>query len=287
VGGAALEVFKTEAGRPLICSTHQYIAYQDLVRSNRTAPLLAALAEVGRLVFVDPRGVGNSSPATDAEHLTMERLVDDLEQVRLRLGGERWVFVGATIGGMIGLQYALRYPHALAGLIVSGAAPSWRFVEDPSCIYHPHHPQRAAFAAAAAARQKEGASPEERRRWRDLVIELSVHRTENLRRFLSDPADEAVMARLQAFQEEIGSHTYDVSDRLREIVTPTLVLHGRHDPQVPVSQGLLLHQGIRSSEYVVFEESGHFPYAEETERFRAVVRRFVERSRWARQQESE
>ncbi|GEM_PF-3876082 len=120
IGAVRIEVFLSSSGGPLVCTAHQYLAHSDLARSARTAPFLDALSSAGRLVSVNPRGVGRSSIATSPDDLSMNRLVDDLEAVRLELGGEPWIFAGATIAGMVGLQYALRHPRALTGLIVSG-----------------------------------------------------------------------------------------------------------------------------------------------------------------------
>ena len=274
-GDAELEVFLGGSGGPSICTTHHYLAHQDLARSARTAPFLDALAGAGRLVSVNPRGVGGSSPAATPDVLSMRRLVDDLEAARLALGGEPWVFAGATIGAMVGLHYALRYPRTLRGLIVSGGAPSWRFVEEPGSIYHPSHPRRRELDEAAALLHDPEASAADRRRWSELVVALSTHKEELLPAFLAGAGEDTVRPRLQAFGEEIRGRSYDVSDRLGEIAVPTLILCGRLDPQVPIRQSELLHDGIPHSELVAFEKSGHFPYAEEPEKFSATVRRFV------------
>jgi pimeloyl-ACP methyl ester carboxylesterase len=68
---------------------------------------------------------------------------------------------------------------------------------------------------------------------------------------------------------------WDARPRLGEIEMPTLVLRGRHDLSTPaVTQTLL--DGIPQAEYVVFENSSHMPVLEETERYLAVVRSFLQ-----------
>jgi len=84
-----------------------------------------------------------------------------------------------------------------------------------------------------------------------------------------------VRPRLRAFGEAIQRHAYDLTDHLGEIAVPTLILCGRHDPRVPIRQSEVLRDGIPRAELVAFEESGHFPYAEEPEKFRAAVQEFV------------
>ena len=60
----------------------------------------------------------------------------------------------------------------------------------------------------------------------------------------------------------------DVVSRLGEIDVPTLILSGRHDFFCPPSQAERLRRGIRGSEVVIFEQSGHYPFVEEAEAFR-------------------
>jgi len=52
-------------------------------------------------------------------------------------------------------------------------------------------------------------------------------------------------------------------------------LTGRHDFFCPPSQAARLHRGIRGSEMVVFERSGHYPFIEEADAFRSAVRRWL------------
>ena len=63
---------------------------------------------------------------------------------------------------------------------------------------------------------------------------------------------------------------------LGEIDTPTLVTSGRYDEATEVIAGTV-HDGIRGSEWVVFEESSHFAHAEEPERYLQVLGEFLVR----------
>ncbi len=69
---------------------------------------------------------------------------------------------------------------------------------------------------------------------------------------------------------------WDITDRLGEIQVPTLVIGGRFDEATPVITETI-HSGIPSSEWVIFENSGHFAYLEETERYLKVLIKFFDR----------
>jgi L-proline amide hydrolase len=73
----------------------------------------------------------------------------------------------------------------------------------------------------------------------------------------------------------IGSlKTWDITDRLHEISTPTLLISGRHDEATPriVEE---IHSRIPGAQWRIFEESSHMPHVEEQEDFLETVEQFL------------
>lgn len=69
---------------------------------------------------------------------------------------------------------------------------------------------------------------------------------------------------------------FNTLDRLHEIETPTLIISGADDWITPPAQGgERIHAALPNSELVIFEESGHWPFVEEPEKFIAVVRAWL------------
>jgi proline iminopeptidase len=172
---------------------------------------------------------------------------------------------------MTALTYALRYPEATRALVIAGSAPSWRFYEDPDCIYNPLHAE--AWREEEARLALDG-SEEATKRWLRTVISLSVHD----RTVLDDLVESSsiVPERLAAVRDEVlADPPWDLEDELASIRCPTLVLSGRYDNQCPPRWSELMHERIPDSELVRFERSGHFPFEEEPERFREVVAAFL------------
>jgi len=66
----------------------------------------------------------------------------------------------------------------------------------------------------------------------------------------------------------------DVAD-VSQVDAPALVLHGRHDPIVPLEYGTALSAALPNAELVVFEHSEHIVTRTEPERYRDVVGRFL------------
>jgi proline iminopeptidase len=64
-------------------------------------------------------------------------------------------------------------------------------------------------------------------------------------------------------------------DRLDQIHAPCLVLVGRHDIPTSWQQSERIARRIPGSEVVVLEDSGHFPWLEEPERFFAALQEWL------------
>jgi L-proline amide hydrolase len=74
----------------------------------------------------------------------------------------------------------------------------------------------------------------------------------------------------------IGSlKTWDITDRLHEITTPTLLVSGRHDEATPLIVAQI-HDRIPGAEWLLLEESSHLPHIEEPEVFLERVNAFLE-----------
>jgi len=73
----------------------------------------------------------------------------------------------------------------------------------------------------------------------------------------------------------IGSlKTWDITERLPEIDTPTLLVSGRYDEATPhiVEQ---IHSRIPGAQWELFEESSHMPHVEESQAFLERVEAFL------------
>ena len=78
------------------------------------------------LIYYDQLGSSHSDKITDESLLTFTRFVDEVEQVRAALGLERFILLGHSWGGMLCIDYALKYEKEghLAGLVISNMVDS-------------------------------------------------------------------------------------------------------------------------------------------------------------------
>ena len=77
-----------------------------------------------RFWFYDQLGCGFSDAPKDPSLWTLDRYREEVEQVRRGLGLERFVLYGHSFGGMLAIEYALKYPQHLSGLVISNMTAS-------------------------------------------------------------------------------------------------------------------------------------------------------------------
>ncbi|MEC5404542.1 alpha/beta fold hydrolase [Paraburkholderia sp. MPAMCS5] len=73
-----------------------------------------------RIVLIDQRGTGRSTPRGAVRRNRTDTLIEDIEAVRARLGIERWGVLGGSWGAALALAYAGRHPQAVTGVVMRG-----------------------------------------------------------------------------------------------------------------------------------------------------------------------
>ena len=183
---------------------------------------------------------------------TLEDMAADAVGLMTNLGHARFHAVGASMGGMIGQTIALDHPGRLASLTSIMSSPGGR---------------RYAFAKLGAflALMKPMPSADDAR----------TEHLMNVLRVLSGDGTPFEEARMKAFVTSFVATKpgaagnarqlaaiLDSSGRRRprlgRIKTPTLVVHGSHDPLVPFRAGKATARAIPGAEFLVIEGMGHW-----------------------------
>ena len=73
-----------------------------------------------RIIGIDQRGCGRSTPFGDTQHNTTQLLLDDVEFVRESLGIQKWVVFGGSWGSTLALMYGIMHPENCLSLVLRG-----------------------------------------------------------------------------------------------------------------------------------------------------------------------
>src|SRR5262250_63266 len=210
-----------------------------------------ATALAGRYTVVrfDTRGHGQSSAPEGA--YSLDQMCDDLKGLLDGLGIKETHFVGLSMGGMIGQTFALKHPTMIKSLVLCDTTSR--------------------YPVAAKG------------------MELMVAGT--LERWFTAPC----RARRRDVMERVGAmirntppagyvgccHAIpkiNVTDRLKELRCPTLVIAGEEDPGTPVEMAREIHSALPGSQLAVLRSASHLSNVEQPEEFNRALLGFLDKA---------
>ncbi|GAB3701972.1 alpha/beta fold hydrolase [Halorubrum pallidum] len=196
----------------------------------------AALAGPHTVVTPETRGVGRSDAPPGP--YAVEALASDIDAVCADAGIRNAHVVGYGLGGMVGLAYALASSRP-ASLTVVGTPPSGASYNSEGVWADPSAP------AAVEGSLRGLLSESFRETHPDVLSRITDWR-------LGEDADRETFEAHRAAVEG-----FDVSGRLYEITTPTLVVHGAADAVCPLTAAETLTDGLPRGESLVVEDARH------------------------------
>lgn len=235
-------------------------------------PQFDRLARGRTLLFYDQRGGGRSDVPRETP-LDWRSHVADLEAVLAGITPRPTCVTGFSWGGLLAILHALEHPGAVARLALVAPAPTWAAAREAFDAEFARRQADPRVAAARAALSASGLREKDPDAFWRRAFELSVAG------YFRDPSRATLLSpfRVSARAQQAVWHSLagmDLRARLGAITAETLILHGRHDP-VPLAASELLADRVPHARLVVFEDSGHALYTEETERFVQVLDPFL------------
>lgn len=73
-----------------------------------------------KIILIDQRGCGKSTPSICTTNNTTDYLVEDMEAIRKSLNIEKWVLFGGSWGTTLSLCYAIKYPQNVLKMVLRG-----------------------------------------------------------------------------------------------------------------------------------------------------------------------
>jgi len=221
-----------------------------------------AFAGQWRVLLYDCRGQGRSDKPS-GPYPTMQH-VQDLLGLLDALGLERAHIVGLSNGGAVAMNFAADHPERVAHLVLSDT-----FAHGDALMESKLASWLAAVEAGGALLRFDVATPWV---WGRDFLAGQADILAQMRAKASQANQDAVCALIQGIQG------YDITSRLPDIQSPTLVLVGEEDVLTPPWYARELAQEIRDARLVIVPEAGHALPIEQPMVFNALVLSFLQES---------
>ncbi|MEV4386428.1 alpha/beta hydrolase [Micromonospora sp. NPDC049580] len=270
--GTTLAYRSLGGGDPLICLPG------GPMRDSAYLGDLGGLSSHRSLVRLDLRGTGRSAVPSDASSYRCDRLVADVEALRVHLGLARLDLLGHSAGANVALQYAARHPDRVGRLAL--ITPSTRAVglEATAPLRQEVTRARAGerwYPEAASALESmvtgratgdawQAIAPFFYGRWDTAArahqaVEAAQRNQEAARMFGADGAFDP-----PATRAALAAHP-----------RPVLLLAGELDLGAPPGLVAQLAELMPGAELVVQPGAGHYPWLDDADRFTATVSAFL------------
>ena len=236
--------------------------------------------------YYDQLGSAYSDQPDDSDLWTIPRFVDEVEQVRAALGLDRNSFFlfGQSWGGLLAIEYALKYPQHLRGLIISNMMASGSAYNDYArdALMPGINPE-----VLAEIRTIEAAGDFANPRYMELLIPhhyekhiLRLPQSDWPEPFLRSGArlNQKVYVPLQG-PSELGASgalvKWDRRDDLAQITTPTLVIGATHDTMDPKHMEWMAGQ-VKRGRYLHCPNGSHLAIYDDQKVYMTGILKFLE-----------
>ena len=244
-------------------------------------------AEGMEYFYYDQLGSLYSDQPDDASLWTIERFVDEVEQVRTALGltKDDFVLLGQSWGGILAIEYALRHPANLKALVISNMMASIPAYNDYArrVLIAQMDPRVVAELRSIEAR-KEYDSPRYEEllvpnfyeqhilripagQWPDPVVRAFVHLNKKIYILMQGPSEMGASGLLE---------NWDRTSELRQIAVPTLVIGARYDTMDPKHMEWIAKQ-VQHGEYLYCPRGSHLAMYDDQDTYFAGLISFLKR----------
>jgi 3-oxoadipate enol-lactonase len=185
--------------------------------------------------------------APNAPH-SLSDLVEDTLQLMNDLNLDRAVLAGMSVGAFMALDFALAHPSRLNGLVL---------IDGKAAAYTDE--QRADYIPGFSKCNVDGPVPRDFAEW-DAKYCFGPTTFKNNRPLVDKWIDRwasVIPAKAVWHQALSWLNKPDVTRRLSEIATPTLIIHGEEDVPLPIEQAIDMLHHIPDASFVKVKGAGH------------------------------
>lgn len=216
------------------------------------------------LVYYDPLGSGNSDNPSDTSFLSLSRQADQIEQLRsaLNLGKNNFYLFGHGRGGMLAIEYALKYQQNLKALILSNTVSNLK-------VYHSYGRQLLSGGPTNKHRENnknvKGLSGTEDLSDSQQLADIyskhvcrlpQNHFSSETSRVLKNDLINGFVAESDSLKVAEASAAWDRSADLKQITVPTLLIGAKHDLVNPDHVKWMASQ-IKDADYIYCPDGSH------------------------------
>lgn len=218
------------------------------------------------------------SKEENRKYLNIDYFVDELEEVRQKLGLEDFYLLGHSWGGLLAQEYAVKYSQHLKAVIIESMIDN---LDEYTVNINREREEMFSLAQVEYMRECEAEENFDDAMYQELVAKLYsvylIRHPENGSRHVVSTTNTQVYNYFQGNNEfmMVGKLTeWDFRDRLGQITLPTLLTVGEFDT-MPLDAVRRMHKTLKNSRMVVTPDGGHCHHIDNPQAFFSSLYRFI------------
>lgn len=245
--------------------------------SEGFASLAKELGKNYLAILYDQRGTGASSMnEINAQTMTMDLMVKDIETLRMHLKIDNWTVLGHSFGGMLASYYVSKHPKKVKGLILSSSggvdlsllsslnlSSNLNQKERDSLAYWTHKIQNGDTSHHAAIK-------------RGTYLAPAYLYDKKLVPMIAERLTQGNMAINGFIWEDMRSINFDCKVALKNFKNPVLIIQGKQDV-LDKSIAEKTHQLFSNSELYYIDKSAHYAWLEQPKLYFGKINSFLSR----------
>jgi len=241
------------------------------------------LSDDYEIIYYDQLGSYNSDKPSgpEARHLwTVERFLSEVEEVIEKLQLDNFVIYGHSWGGLLGIEYALKHPKRLKGLIISSMTSNIDDYIDYAYKLRSELPQDIQDQLQAYEDRGEFENPEyEGLLFKELytkhICRLNQWPEEAMQSM--EHLNKEILNEIQGPNEFVytgNTRNWNRTADLKNIATPTLVISGQYDTMNPEKMKEMAEL-IPNATGKICANGSHLTFFDDTENYFSTIKEFT------------
>lgn len=244
-------------------------------------PWFSQASDFCEIIYYDQRGCGKSDFVKGEDGYSFKQAVDDLEKLRQKLGIGKWIVSGYSYGGTVAQYYSATYPENVLGMVLIGSSP---LLQDDGLN---------------GSRQYDYISEEEKQKIKEIYklyrndeisfLQLLYNKEINgdwkRQNFYKPTKEEVIRASLYEWVNDKGFNRtmsssfgrYNFEHVFDNCPIPTLLCEGEWDLTWSAGKKDIFKKNHPNAQFVLFENSGHNIFYDESDLFFSTLKKFVKR----------
>lgn len=248
-------------------------------------------------VLIHQRGSGKSrNIPINEKTITIENYTNDIELLRITRGDKKITLLGISWGGLLAMNYAAHYPASTSNLILICSAPPSYTVWN--VLYDNQYARRSKVELDSMVSLQKVFSTKTEKELDSLKIAnphcievvaykefIALHvramyynKNKIVKKDIDDLFYSFNFQPISIIDREVLETKWDITDKLKRLKTPALIVYGRQNDQGE-STFYLQKESLRFSETHVIEQCGHEILEEQPIEFFKILMNYIKRAK--------